>query len=168
VISDPLFRVLFVCFGNICRSPLAEGILRAKLEAAGFAERVVVDSAGTSSYNEGRPPDWRARWIARRHGFSIGDLRARAVRADELASFDVVIAMDRMILRSVLELAGDEMTGGRVVRLVAEYGPVDEIDDPVSGTLADFERTYRYLDIVCDTLLDETKRRAVEISAIHE
>jgi protein-tyrosine phosphatase len=145
--------VLFVCFGNICRSPLAEGMFRARLVEAGLADRVAVDSAGTSAYNAGRPPDWRARRTARRHGLTIGGLRARALRAGDFTSFDVIIAMDRSIMQAILE-SSDEADLRRV-HLVADYGAVDEIDDPVNGTLADFERTYEELAVVCDSLLAE-------------
>jgi low molecular weight protein-tyrosine phosphatase len=145
-------RILFVCLGNVCRSPLAEEILRSKLDAAGLADLVSVDSAGTSSYNAGRPPDWRARWCARRHGLSISDQRARQFVTDDFDRFDEICVMDRKLMRQVLSLARDDEDRRRVALLSVD-SEEKEIADPVHGTLADFEQTYSAIDHACDALV---------------
>jgi protein-tyrosine phosphatase len=155
--ARPAWRILFVCFGNICRSPLAEGILRSKLEAAELTDLVLVDSAGTSAYNVGRPPDWRARWCARRHGLSIGSLRARQMSVTDFERFDEILVMDRVVLHDVRALAPAEEDRARVM-LLMEYARGGDIADPVNGTLADFQRTYEALDIACEALVGRLER----------
>ena len=87
--------ILFVCMGNICRSPMAHGVFRRLVDEAGLADRVVLDSAGTIDYHAGEPPDRRAIAAAGGRGVDIADLRARAVRAEDCARFDLLLAMDR-------------------------------------------------------------------------
>jgi protein-tyrosine phosphatase len=156
-VSHPGPSILFVCFGNICRSPLAEGILRSKLEAAQLADLVVVDSAGTSAYNVGRPPDWRARWCARRHGLGIGDLRARQFSVADFERFDEILVMDRTVLEDVLNLATSEDQRKRVQLLRDSRGA--EIADPVNGSLADFERIYTMLNPISDAIVGRLEQR---------
>jgi len=147
-------RVLFVCFGNSCRSPLAEGIFREKLAGAGLLGRVVVDSAGTNAGDPGAPPDWRARRIARRNGISIGDLRARRFAQEDFDRFDRIVALDRRNRDAVLALARDDRDRSRVRLLRA--GDAD-VADPVHGSLHDFHRAYREIDEAADALLDEVR-----------
>jgi protein-tyrosine phosphatase len=87
-------RILFVCMGNICRSPTAEGVMRHVLQQAGLQERIVVDSAGTHGYHAGSPPDPRAQAAARRRGYDLSALRARQVAPADFERFDLVLAMD--------------------------------------------------------------------------
>ncbi|MCG8369762.1 MAG: low molecular weight phosphotyrosine protein phosphatase, partial [Proteobacteria bacterium] len=87
-------RILFVCMGNICRSPTAEGVFRHLVAAAGLEERIEVDSAGTHAYHAGEPADRRARAAAERRGMSLDGIRARRVRDDDFERFDYIIAMD--------------------------------------------------------------------------
>ena len=87
-------RVLFVCLGNICRSPTAHGVFRQRVEDAGLAHAIEIDSAGTGDWHVGKPPDRRATAAARQRGVDIEDLRARRVRPNDLQTFDYVIAMD--------------------------------------------------------------------------
>jgi protein-tyrosine phosphatase len=112
------YRVLMVCMGNICRSPTAEGVLRHRLQAAGLAESVQVDSAGTHSYHIGNPPDERSQAHARRRGDELSGLRARRVCDEDFASFDLILAMDEDNLEWLLaECPPPER--GRVGKLVA-------------------------------------------------
>ena len=87
--------VLFVCMGNICRSPTAEGVFRHIVTAAGLADRIQIDSAGTIAYHAGHPPDARAQEAARRRGIDLSSQRARKVTPDDFEKFDLVLAMDR-------------------------------------------------------------------------
>lgn len=87
-------KVLFVCMGNICRSPTAEGVFRKMIRDAGLESSVKIDSAGTHAYHVGEPPDIRAQQAARKRGYEIGDLRARQITQDDFREFDLILAMD--------------------------------------------------------------------------
>ena len=93
-----MYKILFVCAGNICRSPTAEGIMRKLIKEQGLEKEIAVDSAGTSSYHQGDAPDSRAISCALIHGVDIRDIRSRALRADDFADFDLILAMDNMNL----------------------------------------------------------------------
>jgi protein-tyrosine phosphatase len=150
--DEPDVRVLFVCYGNTCRSPLAEGIFRAKLADAGLYGRIGVDSAGTNAGDPGAPPHWRARHVARRHGVNIGDLRGRRFGAADFERFDRIVVLDLHNRGHVLGLARDE--GDRAkVRLLADA----DVPDPVYGGAEDYERAYSLIDEACDRLLDELR-----------
>ena len=149
-VVDPIYSVLFVCYGNVCRSPMAEGILRSKLAAVGMAERVLVDSAGINDLNLGRPPDWRARACTRRRGVHIGDHRARQLEREDFERFDAILTMDESNRTAAFRVAPNA-TGAAKVRLVDESGR--EVPDPAFGTPHDFERVYELLDEVTDRLI---------------
>jgi protein-tyrosine phosphatase len=134
-------RVLFVCLGNICRSPTAEGVLRgiASREFAGVP--LYVDSAGTADYHVGEPPDRRTVAAARRRGYDLASLRARRIARSDFESFDYILAMDRANLGEL-----ESLGGGRPkphVGLFMEFAPelaLDEVPDPYYGGIEDFER----------------------------
>lgn len=141
-------RVLFVCLGNICRSPTAEGVLRdiAAREFAGLP--LYVDSAGTADYHVGDPPDRRTVAAARRRGYDLASLRARRVSAADFENFDYILAMDRANLAE-LEQLGQGVIGGRL-GLFLEFAPelkIPEVPDPYYGGAEAFERV---LDL-CET-----------------
>jgi protein-tyrosine phosphatase len=132
-------KVLFVCLGNICRSPSAEGVVRAiaAREFPGIA--LELDSAGTADYHVGEPPDRRSIAAAQRRGYDISGLRARQVSTADFSHFDYVLAMDRANLGE-LERIGAR--GRARVALLMEFAPglLEEVPDPYYGTAADFER----------------------------
>ena len=130
-------RILVVCLGNICRSPLAEGALRHELDAAGIADRVTVDSAGTGDWNVGKPPDRRMRTAASATGLAL-DGTARRIAAADLADSDLVLVMDRQNLADVRALAPDDDTREKVQLFLDYAGTGGEVPDPYHGDDDDF------------------------------
>ena len=133
-------RVLMVCLGNICRSPTAEAVLRTKLEAAGLAHRIAVDSAGTGDWHIGSPPDPRSQRHAAKRGYDLSALRGRQVTEADFQRFDLILAMDDDNLADLQRLAPD---GGFRADLRL-FAPV-EVPDPYAGGAAGFEQV---LDLV--------------------
>lgn len=135
-----VIRVLFVCMGNICRSPTAEGVFRKLVKDAGLDHAIEVESAGTSHYHIGASPDSRAIRAARRRGIEIGDLIARRAEPEDFLRFDLVIAMDTANYRNLAPMAG---TGGRdKLKLLLEFAPHygTDVPDPYYGDGDGFER----------------------------
>ena len=143
----PEISVLFVCMGNICRSPTAEGVFRHVVEEAGFAANILADSAGTHAYHVNEPADRRAREAAKRRGYSLDDIRARRVQEDDFERFDYILAMDRLNHEMLLEQADEEYHDK--IRLFLEFssGHEDEVPDPYYGGSSGFERV---LDLIED------------------
>ncbi len=153
-------RVLFVCLGNICRSPLAEGVFEHLVREAGLAEEFDIDSAGTGSWHVGEPPDTRASMVAREHGIELQS-RARQVTAEDLSDFDYVVAMDRENLRS-LERMAETTDATAEITLLRAYDPDpdgDEVPDPYYGGVSGFENVYDIVTRSCEGLL--TRLRAL-------
>lgn len=140
-------KLLVVCLGNICRSPMGEGALRAQLQRAGLQDLVEVDSAGTGDWHAGEPPDPRAIRCARSHGVDISGLRARQIRRADFARFDWVLCADAANLRDVSSLAPTD--GGAGVALWLPWAGLEgagAIPDPYTGGAEDFERTWTLVD----------------------
>lgn len=137
--------VLFVCMGNICRSPTAEGVFRHYVNEAGLADRIEADSAGTHAYHVAEPPDRRAAAAAERRGISLAGIEARRVRDSDFEQFDFIIAMDEDNQRRLLDQSPDEHR--EKVRLFLSFSGASEIEvpDPYYGGAAGFERV---LDLV--------------------
>lgn len=154
---DPV-RVLFVCMGNICRSPLAEGIFRDQVERAGLAGSIEIDSAGIGDWHVGELPDPRTRAVAQRRGLQLAS-RARQVVRDDLDCFDYVVAMDEDNLRGLRQLRADSPPGTRVHRL-REFDPnADHLDvpDPYYGAEDGFERVHDMVERACAGLLQHIR-----------
>lgn len=153
--AEPV-RVLFVCLGNICRSPMAEAVFRALVRDNGLEHRFEIDSAGTSDYHEGEPPDARAREVARRRGIQLTG-RSRPIREDDLYRFDYVLVMDSENLRDVSRLAVTAELRAKVRRL-REFDPAAngdlDVPDPYYGGREGFERVQEMLERACRGLLD--------------
>lgn len=144
--------VLFVCLGNICRSPLAEGALRAAAARAGLA--IEIDSAGTGNWHVGEPPDRRAQAAARRHGTDISGLRARQVRIEDFHRFDHVLALDRQNLADLSAIAPAD--GTAELRLLMDYVAGREgssVADPYYGDDSDFDETWADVSAAADALV---------------
>jgi len=137
--------VLFVCMGNICRSPTAEGVFRNLVSEAGLADRIAVDSAGTHAYHVGEPPDRRATAAAERRGVSLSEIRARRVSEQDFERFDYIIAMDEDNQVRLQEQAPDEHRSKVALFLSYASCSETEVPDPYYGGAGGFERV---LDLV--------------------
>jgi protein-tyrosine phosphatase len=150
--------VLFVCLGNICRSPTAEAIMLHKVEQAGLSDRVVVDSAGTGSWHIGEAPDDRAQSFGARRGYDLEPLRARQIDIADFERFDHILAMDRANLRELLRLCPPPLQNK--VQLLMDFAPGQqgaEIADPYFGGADGFERVLDECELACDGLLNALK-----------
>jgi protein-tyrosine phosphatase len=139
-------RVLFVCMGNICRSPTAEGVFRHLVEQQGLAGKIIIDSAGTHDYHIGDAPDARAQAAAARRGYDLSGLRARQVLRDDFSTFDYVLAMDQANL-GLLQQQCPENYRNRLKLFLefADDGALREVPDPYYGGAQGFEQV---LDLV--------------------
>ena len=149
-------RVLFVCMGNICRSPTAEGVFRKLVEGEGLLAGFSIDSAGTINYHEGEPPDRRAQAAARRRGVDLSRLVARAVTTDDFESFDVILAMDRDNLAALTARCPAQHRGK--LRLFLDGMELDEVPDPYYGGPDGFEQVLDLCEAGARRLLDELRR----------
>ncbi len=153
-------RVLFVCMGNICRSPTAQGIFRNLVQEAGLEEFIEVDSAGTHAYHLGKAPDERARETAQRRGLALSDLRARQVSPEDFERFDYILAMDEdnyYSLSLICPLEHQEK-----LELLMEYAPhwgEREVPDPYYGGEQGFEQVFDMVEAACQGLLEEIRSR---------
>ncbi len=150
-------RICFVCLGNICRSPLAEGIFNHLAAQAGRGPEFHVESAGLGSWHVGEAPDSRAQRVAQAHGVAL-DSRAQQFRAKDFERFDLVLALDDDIYGGLLELAPSPAARAKV-RYLRDYdplaGPDREVPDPYYGNQRLFEHVYALIESACRGLLDE-------------
>jgi protein-tyrosine phosphatase len=151
--SRPL-RLLFVCTGNICRSPLAEALFAHHARGRGRARRYEVDSAGTHGWHSGEQADWRSREVGERHGVKV-ESRARALREADFERFDLILAMDREHLRELqARCPARHRHKLELMRAYDRPGSPPDVPDPYYGELDGFERVYAMLDGCCRTLLE--------------
>lgn len=152
--------VLFVCLGNICRSPTAEGVFRKLVEDAGLGERVRIDSAGTAGYHVGATPDARAMAAAKSRGFDLSAIRARHVVAADFAAFDLILAMDEENLADLRRAAPADTRAQ--LRLLLEFAPgadVSAVPDPYYGGKNGFEQVLDLVTDACAGLVADLRRR---------
>jgi protein-tyrosine phosphatase len=156
-----MVRVLFVCLGNICRSPLAQGVFENALGREGLEDAVFVDSAGTGAWHVGHPPDERAQRSAGLRGLDLSTQRARRVTLDDCQSFDYILTMDEENYRAVAALCRE---GSAEVRPFLDYTPnraEREIPDPFYGGPEGFEYVLDLVEEVSEGLLKEIKEKHV-------
>lgn len=155
--EPPSTSILFVCLGNICRSPLAEGIFVHLARERGVEARVRVDSAGTGGWHVGDPPDPRSVEVARRNGIDLPG-RARRVRAEDFGKFDLILAMDRSNLTDLERLRG-AAAGRAELRLFRDFDPEAKSDldvpDPYYGGPSGFDDVFAMVRRTCEGLLEE-------------
>ena len=146
-------RVLMVCLGNICRSPLAEGILKYKTKN----KNIFVDSAGTASYHLGKLPDRRSIEVANKYGIDISNQRARQFSEIDFDRFDKIYAMDTYNFASIISIARNQSDRNKVDLILNEINPksFDNIPDPYYGDGDGFQKVYDMLDEVCDVIANK-------------
>jgi protein-tyrosine phosphatase len=156
--------VLFVCLGNICRSPLAEGVLRHIAGEAGLSARIMTGSAGTGGWHQGDPPDRRSIAVAAQNGIDLTPLRARQIRKADFSDFDLILGMDRSNVSNLLRIAPD--TARKRVHLFSTLtlGEAWEVPDPYYGGASDFERVYHMVSEGCRSLVERLKSSDMSLS----
>jgi protein-tyrosine phosphatase len=148
--------ILFVCLGNICRSPLAEGVFRHRAEALGVADRFILDSAGCGGWHQGEPPDRRSIATAARHGIDLSAQRARQIKPADFDDFDLILGLDRDNVRHLERMAAGK---ARVALYLEEaLGLRKDVPDPYYGSDRDFEAVYRLCDQASEALLTKLVR----------
>ncbi len=153
-------RILLVCLGNICRSPLAQGVLEQRLRVSGLFHRVRADSAGTQGYHLGESPDPRAVEAAARRGYDISGQRARRVRDGDFQSFDYILAMDQDNLQQLTARCPAAEVGR--LQLLMDFAPGpdrQDVPDPYYGGEDGFERALDLIEAAVDGLILELKAR---------
>ena len=154
-----MIKICFVCLGNICRSPTAEGVMLRLVRSAGLADRIAVDSAGTGAYHTGERADRRARTTAEARGVELTS-RARQFTVGDFDRFDYVVAMDRDNRDDLLAMAEDEAAGSRVFLLRAfDVSGADELDvpDPYHGEPGGFDAVFDLCEAGCQGLLERIR-----------
>ena len=148
-----MISILMVCLGNICRSPLAHGILESKLNS----DNIYVDSAGTADYHANHSPDHRFIRLASENGIDISNQRGRQFKVSDFDSFDHIFVMDKSNYDDVIKLARDESDKNKV-RLILDILSTNDsniVPDPYHGHYTDFQNVYELLDQACDTIANE-------------
>lgn len=157
-----MVNVLFVCLGNICRSPISQGVFEDLLRREGLEDEVFVDSAGTGARHVGHPPDGRAQESAGKRGLDLSGQRARRVTLEDCQRFEYVIVMDRHNYEAVSSLCRQSEAE---VRLFLEYAPdpdQDEVPDPYFGGPDGFEHVLDLVEEAAEGLLEDVRRRHLE------
>lgn len=155
-----MYKILFVCAGNICRSPTAEGYMKKIVKEHGWSDYIFVDSAGTSSYHSGDAPDLRSIECALCHGLNIRDLRSRPVKGDDFAEFDLILAMDGQNVWNLgrMRPQGDKRYEHAKIKKLLEYAPEfgENVPDPYYGEHG-FQIVYEMIAAACENLLADLK-----------
>jgi len=148
-----MVKVLFVCLGNICRSPTAHGVFRHKVKVAGLADKIEVDSAGTAAWHIGKAPDSRSQKVAAQHGYELSDLRARQVSPEDFERFDYILAMDKSNYADLLSLCSDKHRAKIHLFLDFLDDDVSEVPDPYYGASKGFEDVLMLVEQASEALL---------------
>lgn len=149
------FKILMVCLGNICRSPLAEGILKSKLDDSRF----LIDSAGTGHWHIGKSPDQRSIAVAFKNKINISDQKCRQFQVSDFKDFDIIYAMDISNFDDLINLAPNELSKTKVKLILDEVFPAEKVDvpDPYYGTENGFDQVFLMLDEVCEVIANKLK-----------
>ena len=158
-----MVKVLFVCMGNICRSPTAEAVFRYYVESAGLSEQIAIDSAGTHDYHIGDPPDKRSQRAAQQRGYDMSGLRARQVEEIDFQRFDYVLAMDRANLAILQRLApSDGDTQPKLFLAYSRNQTEREVPDPYYGGADGFEHVLDMVEDAAQGLLQHINQQHLQ------
>jgi len=159
-------KILFVCMGNICRSPSAEGVFRHVVNEAGLADAVHIDSAGTHAYHVGEAPDARAQAAARKRGYDISGQRARQICQDDFREYDWILAMDWDNLAALQQICPKQYHH-KLMLLMRFANEFEEaiIPDPYYGGVDGFSRALDYIEDACQGVLEVVRKRATQYQA---
>lgn len=152
-------KVLFVCLGNICRSPTAEGVFRHYVEQAGLSDKITIDSAGTAEWHIGKAPDPRTVAAAAKRGYDLSPLRGRQAQAEDFAKFDLILAMDKSNLSNLQAIRPADAKAELALYLPRFGISPDEVPDPYYGGEDGFELVLDMLEQASEVLLDEIKAK---------
>ena len=158
--TPPPFKLLFVCMGNICRSPAADGVLRRIVTESGLSDRIHIDSAGTGGWHAGSKADHRMRHHAAQRGYALDHI-ARQVSEDDFDEFDLILVMDRQNLREIrsFNAAGDKMGKVKLFCEFAEDREETEVPDPYYGGAQGFEQVLDIVENGCAHLLQHIQKQ---------
>jgi protein-tyrosine phosphatase len=151
-----MVKVMFVCMGNICRSPTAHGVFRKLVEDEGYAEQIYIESSGTHAYHVGEPPDNRAQQTARHRGLDLSDLRAQRIRSSDFENFDYILPMDGDNYDILLGISSPEFHGK--IRMFLGFAPSlsnKEVPDPYYGGPGGFEQVFDMVEAGSRGLLQD-------------
>jgi protein-tyrosine phosphatase len=164
--ASQMTKVLFVCMGNICRSPTAQGVFRKMVADAGLESCVVIESVGTHAYHVGEPPDARAQQAAKRRGYEIGDLQARQITQEDFRNFDLILAMDWENL-ALLQQQCPRAHKHKLHLLMRFAGEHDAatVPDPYYGGPEGFNTVLDYVEDACQGLIEVVRKRATMYAA---
>ncbi|UVK39712.1 low molecular weight phosphotyrosine protein phosphatase [Mesorhizobium sp. AR10] len=157
--AKPIKSILFVCLGNICRSPLAEGVFRAVLNERGQGQNILIDSAATSGWEVGSPPDPRSIAIAARHGIDISGQTARKITPEDFSRFDLILGMDRSNVQDLKAMAPAAMRGRVHLFLEFAQGKAREVPDPYYDGPEVFASVYRMIRDASEVLATRLEAR---------
>lgn len=150
-----MHRIMFVCLGNICRSPMAEFVFRDMAQKAGLSDQFEIASAATSTWELGNPPHPGTQAQLKKHGISCSGKRAVRLKQSDYDKYDLILGMDRENIRDMMRLFGGDPEGK--IHLLKEYSTGGEVDDPwYSG---DYQTTYEDVSLACSNLLDQLKKK---------
>lgn len=165
-LGNIMLKVLFVCMGNICRSPTAEGVFRHQVAAAQLQYYIEIDSAGTHAYHVGEPPDTRAQHAAKKRGIDLSQLRARQIKASDFYKFDYIIAMDAQNHASLRAQCPPEQASK--LHLLLSFAPrlmEQEVPDPYYGGHQGFEQVLDLVETACQGLLNTLRQHLSDVGA---
>ncbi|PKP15289.1 MAG: protein-tyrosine-phosphatase [Bacteroidetes bacterium HGW-Bacteroidetes-23] len=150
-------RILFVCLGNICRSPSAEGVFASRLQQSALAQQVQIDSAGTGHWHVGNPPDKRSILTAEKNGIDITNQRGKLFKPSFFKEYDYIYVMDTNNYADVIKMAKNEDEKMKVQLILDELFPGENVDvpDPYQGIQSNFDQVFEMLDEACDSIANK-------------